>query len=165
MRLSSFSLIRGRPSVLPASTARFSPAFMGWRQGTRSSSKAIIASSISPPRAAGFICVATCRHVSRSRRSAVAYVGERGQGHDGRDFQRPGWPFPVRTGQGMPRGANDRVCHRVLNLILQGTNDPGLSGVSLRTDRQFFAGSRWGKLFDGLRYCGALPTLRRLPNR
>jgi hypothetical protein len=50
--------------------------------------------------AAAFICAATCRHVSRSRHSAVAYVGERGQGHDGRDFQRPGWPFPVRMGQG-----------------------------------------------------------------
>jgi hypothetical protein len=46
------------------------------------------------------ICASTCHSVSRSRRSAVAYVGERGQGHDGRDFQRSArWPFPVWTGQ------------------------------------------------------------------
>jgi hypothetical protein len=55
-----------------------------------------------PPTASSFICAATSRHVSRSRHSAVAYVGERGQGRDGRDFQRPGqWPFPVRMGQGL----------------------------------------------------------------
>jgi hypothetical protein len=62
--------------------------------GARSSRKAITA------RAAAFICAATCRPVFRSRHSAVAYVGEHGQGHDGRDFrQQAQWPFSVRMGQ------------------------------------------------------------------